>query len=70
MRILMVLPVVALTTVFAGCVVAPARPAYVASPVVVYVEPGYVSPGRGCVCVYHARYGWGWHHPQYGWHRG
>ncbi len=70
MRILKVLPAVALTAVFAGCVVAPARPVYVAPPGVVYVEPGYASPGPGYAWGYHARFGWGWHHPQYGWHRG
>ena len=69
-RILKVLPVVVLTTVFAGCVVAPARPVYVAGSGVVYVEPGYASPGPGYVWAYHANYGWGWRHPQYGWHRG
>lgn len=70
MRTLKVLPVVALTAAFAGCVVAPARPVYVAPPGVVYVAPDYVSPGPGYVWAYHASFGWGWHHPQYGWHRG
>jgi hypothetical protein len=70
MRILPALLVVSLTAVFAGCVVAPARPVYVAPAGVVYVAPGYVSPGPGHVWAYHASYGWGWHHPQYGWHRG
>jgi hypothetical protein len=60
-----------------GCIVAPARPyyggnegGYVAPAGVVYVAPTYVSPGPGWGWEYHARYGWGWHHPQYGWHRG
>lgn len=58
-----------------GCIVEPARPyygsgEYVAPAGVVYVAPTYVSPGPGYVWEYHARYGWGWHHPQRGWHRG
>jgi len=53
-----------------ACIVAPVRPAFVAPPGVVYVAPVYASPGPGYVWAYHGRYGWGWHHPQYGWHRG
>lgn len=55
----------ALVTLSSGCVVAPARPA-----AAVYVAPTYASPGPGWVWEFHARYGWGWHHPHYGWHRG
>ena len=47
-----------------------ARYALYAQGVEVYVAPTYVSPGPGYVWEYHARYGWGWHHPQRGWHRG
>ena len=54
----------------AGCVVAPVRPAFVAPPGVVYVAPTYAIPGPGFVWAYHARFGWGWHHPELGWHRG
>lgn len=50
-----------------GCIVAPARPAYVAPPGVVYVAPTFVAPGPGWAWEYHAQLGWGWHHPQYGW---
>jgi len=58
-----------------GCIVAPARPAYyeggyVAPAGVVYVAPEYAAPGPGYRWEYHAHYGWGWRHPQYGWHRG
>ena len=53
-----------------GCIVAPVRPAYVAPPGVVYVAPTYASPGEGWGWEYNARFGWGWHHPRYGWHRG
>ena len=55
-----------------GCVVTPAPYAgeYVAPPGVVYVAPTYASPGVGWVWMYHPHYGWGWHHPRYGWHRG
>jgi hypothetical protein len=64
-----------------GCIVAPVAPrhhavvvepapVYVAPPGVVYVAPLYAAPGPGWIWQYHANYGWGWHHPQYGWHRG
>ena len=56
-----------------GCIVAPApgyESGYAAPPGVVYVAPTYVSPGPGWGWQYHAQYGWGWHHPRYGWHRG
>jgi hypothetical protein len=49
-----------------GCVVAPPRHTAAA----VYVAPTYASPGPGWNWEFHARYGWGWHHPRYGWHRG
>jgi hypothetical protein len=55
-----------------GCIVAPPapHPVYAAPPGVVYVAPGYASPGVGYAWEYHPHYGWGWHHPHYGWHRG
>ncbi len=59
-----------------GCIVAPARGygggggEYVAPAGVVYVAPTYASPGAGWAWQYHPRYGWGWHHPEHGWHRG
>lgn len=59
-----------------GCVVQPAvvRPAYTVGdgppPGVVYVAPTYAMPAPGYVWLYHPSYGWGWHHPQHGWHRG
>ena len=60
-----------LATTLGGCVVAPARPVYVTPAVApVYVEPAYASPGIGWAWEYHPRYGWGWHHPEHGWHRG
>jgi len=52
-----------------GCVVAPPRAAVVA-PAGVYVAPTYASPGVGWVWEFHPEFGWGWRHPQYGWHRG
>lgn len=39
-------------------------------PGVVYVQPTYVLPAPGYVWGYHPHYGWGYRHPQYGWHRG
>ena len=55
-----------------GCVVTPVavQPAYAAPSGVVYVAPAYATPGPGYVWAYHSRWGWGWHHPNYGWHRG
>jgi len=60
----------------AGCVAAPvpvrvAPPvAVIAPPGVVYARPAYPLPGLGYAWAYHPRYGWGWRHPAYGWHRG
>ena len=53
-----------------GCIVAPVRPARVVPAGVIYVQPAYAIPGPGYVWGYHAVYGWGWHHPRFGWHRG
>ena len=50
--------------------VAPPVPVYVAPPSVTYVAPTYALPGPGYVWAYHPRYGWGWHHPAWGWHAG
>ncbi len=48
----------------------PNAPVYQVPPPVVYVAPTYARPGVGWRWTYHRRYGWGWHHPRYGWHRG
>ncbi len=57
-----------------GCIVVPARGyaggGYAPPAGVVYVAPTYASPGPGWAWEYHPTYGWGWRHPQYGWHRG
>lgn len=52
-------------------------PVYVQQPVmvvphpgVVYVAPAYPAPAVGFIWEFHPRYGWGWRHPQRGWHRG
>jgi len=39
-------------------------------PAVVYVAPTYPAPGVGWIWEFHPRFGWGWRHPGYGWHRG
>ena len=74
MKAIVILPVVLLSAAFSGCVVAPARGGgyngYNAPAGVVYVEPNYASPGPGYAWEYHARHGWGWRHPQRGWHHG
>jgi hypothetical protein len=53
-----------------GCIVAPTRHGAVVEAAPVYVAPLYASPGVGWVWKFHSVYGWGWHHPQYGWHKG
>ncbi len=64
--------VACVAVVLSGCVVAPAyvEPAYAAPPGVVYVAPTYAMPAVGYTWRYHARFGWGWHHPGHGWHQG
>ena len=34
-----------------------------------YVAPTYNAPGANWAWAYHPRFGWGWHHPERGWHR-
>lgn len=68
-----------------ACVMAPPQPvpvmvqppAMAAQPVgvvvppgVVYAAPTYPAPAVGFIWEFHPRYGWGWRHPQHGWHRG
>lgn len=67
-RVFLSVVVLAASAALAGCVVA--RPAYVAPAGVAYVGPGYAAPAPGYGWEYHARFGWGWRHPVYGWHRG
>jgi hypothetical protein len=50
--------------------VAPSVPVYVAPSGVTYVAPTYAVPAPGYVWAYHPRYGWGWHHPAWGWRAG
>lgn len=68
---------VLLAVALSGCVIRPipvARPAYPPGyeppPGVVYVEPEYPIPTPGYVWIFNPRFGWGWHHPRFGWHRG
>jgi hypothetical protein len=60
------------TAALGGCVVAPVamEPAYAPPPGVVYVAPTYAMPAPGYAWQFNARFGWGWRHPQHGWHRG
>jgi len=37
---------------------------------VVYAPPAYPAPGIGWVWEFNPRFGWGWRHPRYGWHKG
>lgn len=59
-----------LAATLGGCAVQPVRPILVAPAGVAYVAPTYAIPAPGYVWAYNARFGWGWHHPRYGWHRG
>ena len=59
-----------LAAVYANGGIAPPVPALEIPPGVVYVPPTDASPGPGWVWSYHARYGWGWLHATWGWHRG
>ena len=58
-----------LTIILTGCVAERAviRPVPVGT---TYTEPSYAIPGPGYVWQQHPQFGWGWHHPSYGWHRG
>lgn len=60
---------VLVSTLLSGCVVAPVPAVYV-PPGVRYVGPVYAAPGPGYVWKYDMGIGWGWWHPEYGWHRG
>lgn len=55
-----------------GCVVAPVgyEAGYASPPGVVYVAPTYATPGPGYAWRHHSRHGWGWSHPNRGWHHG
>lgn len=58
-----------LAAVYANGGTPPTTPLTTAPPGVVYMPPT-VSPGPDWVWSYHARFGWGWHHPTWGWQRG
>jgi hypothetical protein len=70
MKLITLVPVALLAATLSGCIVAPVQPMYAAPAGVAYVAPTYAVPGPGYVWAYNVNYGWGWHHPQYGWHRG
>jgi hypothetical protein len=70
MKLALIVLVAFLTTMFSGCVVAPVGPGYGGPYGVAYVAPTFAIPGPGYVWAYHAGFGWGWHHPQYGWRHG
>ena len=70
MKTSILIPAALVALALTGCVVAPVQPVYAAPPGVVYVAPTYAIPGPGYRWAYHAHYGWGWHHPEHGWHRG
>jgi hypothetical protein len=57
-----------IATTLTGCIVAPPRVYVPAAPV--YVAPAYPVPAPGYVWAHHPRYGWGYRHSSYGWHRG
>jgi hypothetical protein len=53
-----------------GCIVAPERRGGVVVEPAVVIAPTYDSPGPGYLWRAHPVYGWGWYHPELGWHRG
>ncbi len=53
----------ALAGLLAGCDVYPMTP----PPGAVVVQPVGVAPGPGYDWRFRGGYGWGWHHPFYGW---
>jgi len=53
-----------------ACVVAPVGYRHPNVSMEMSEQPTYAVPGPGYVWAFHAHYGWGWHHPDYGWHRG
>lgn len=71
-------------TVLSGCVIAPPvirpmygpvygpayAPAYAPPQGIVYVAPTYALPAPGYAWQYQGQHGWGWRHPDRGWHRG
>ena len=59
-----------LAAALSGCVVVPAEPVAVAPPGVTYIAPVGIAPGIGYSWRYYPRRGWGWWHPQRGWHGG
>ena len=46
------------------------EPEYVVPPGVVFIAPTYALPAPGYYWRHHPRFGWGWRHRGYGWHRG
>ena len=72
MKLFALIPASLLAVALGGCVVAPVGPppGYGPPPGVAYIAPTYAVPGPGYVWAYHQNYGWGYRHPQYGWHRG
>lgn len=53
-------------TQLTACVVEPIQPVHYA----VRPAPYYPSPGEGWEWREHHEEGWGWYHPNEGWHRG
>jgi hypothetical protein len=45
-------------------------PGVMVPPGVAYVAPTYPMPAPGYNWNYHSNYGWGWYHPNHGWHGG
>lgn len=63
-----VVTVILLAGVLAGCVVAPVPGLYLPAGVR-YVAPAYPAPQPGYFWNYDVTIGWGWWHPNRGWHR-
>ena len=75
-KLLLAIASLAAIVTVSGCVVAPVpgyhygADGYYAPAGVAFVAPVYAAPGPGWGWRYHPAYGWGWYHPQYGWHQG
>jgi hypothetical protein len=71
------LAVIALSASLGACIIAPPRPYYAhaqagvqVTPVEVAPAPYYAMPAPGYIWMNNLSFGWGWHHPNHGWHRG
>jgi hypothetical protein len=82
MKLTHTLAVIALSASLGACIIAPPRGYYgnggggyaqvgvQVAPVEVAPAPYYAQPGPGYIWLNNVSFGWGWRHPNNGWHRG